>query len=61
MKQADWPDPHRTSEIASLGLRRAAADALCGYFIASRKRYERRQRRHNRKAAALQEILDEAA
>jgi hypothetical protein len=28
--------------------RRAAADALCGYFVAPRKRYERRQRRQAR-------------
>jgi hypothetical protein len=32
-------------------VRRAAADALCGYFVAPRKRYERRQRRHGRRAA----------
>jgi HEAT repeat protein len=32
-------------------VRRAAADALCGYFVAPRKRYERRQRRHDRLAA----------
>jgi HEAT repeat protein len=32
-------------------VRRAAADALCGYFVAPRKRYERRQRRHGRPAA----------
>jgi HEAT repeat protein len=31
-------------------VRRAAADALCGYFVAPRKRYERRQRRHGRMA-----------
>jgi HEAT repeat protein len=31
-------------------VRRAAADALCGYFVAPRKRYERRQRRHDRLA-----------
>jgi HEAT repeat protein len=31
-------------------VRRAAADALCGYFVAPRKRYERRQRRHDRAA-----------
>jgi hypothetical protein len=31
-------------------VRRAAADALCGYFVAPRKRYERRQRRHDRRA-----------
>jgi HEAT repeat protein len=30
-------------------VRRAAADALCGNFVAPRKRYERRQRRHDRK------------
>jgi hypothetical protein len=29
-------------------VRRAATDALCGYFVAPRKRYERRQRRHAR-------------
>jgi HEAT repeat protein len=32
-------------------VRGAAADALCGYFVAPRKRYERRQRRHGRLAA----------
>jgi hypothetical protein len=32
-------------------VRQAAADALCGYFVAPRKRYERRQRRHDRPAA----------
>jgi HEAT repeat protein len=31
-------------------VRRAAADALCGYFVAPRKRYERRQRQHDRLA-----------
>jgi HEAT repeat protein len=34
-------------------VRQAAADALSGFFVAPRKRYERRQRRHNQKAAAL--------
>ncbi len=29
-------------------VRQAAADALCGYYVAPRKRYERRQRRHDR-------------
>jgi HEAT repeat protein len=32
-------------------VRQAAADALGGYFVAPRKRYERRQRRHARRAA----------
>jgi HEAT repeat protein len=32
-------------------VRRAAADALSGYFVAPRKRYERHQRRHSRRAA----------
>jgi HEAT repeat protein len=32
-------------------VRNAAADALCGYFVAPRKRYERKQRRHGRLAA----------
>jgi HEAT repeat protein len=32
-------------------VRRAAADALSGNFVAPRKRYERRQRRHDRPAA----------
>ncbi len=32
-------------------VRRAAADALAGNFVAPRKRYERRQRRHDRAAA----------
>lgn len=32
-------------------VRRAAADALCGRFVAPRKRYERRQRRHDRLTA----------
>jgi HEAT repeat protein len=32
-------------------VRQAAADALCGYFVAPRKRYERRQRRHARRVA----------
>jgi hypothetical protein len=31
-------------------VRRVAAEALCGYFVAPRKRYERRQRRHARAA-----------
>jgi hypothetical protein len=32
-------------------VRRAATDAISGYFVAPRKRYERRQRRHDRMAA----------
>jgi HEAT repeat protein len=32
-------------------VRQAAADALAGRFVAPRKRYERRQRRHDRPAA----------
>ena len=32
-------------------VRQAATDALCGYFVAPRKRYERHQRRHDRVAA----------
>lgn len=35
-------------------VRRAAADALCGNFVAPRKRYERRQRRHDGSTASLQ-------
>jgi HEAT repeat protein len=34
-------------------VRQAAADALGGYFVAPRKRYERRQRRHGRLAARV--------
>jgi HEAT repeat protein len=34
-------------------VRQAAADALSGKFVAPRKRYERRQRRHDGNAAAL--------
>ena len=32
-------------------VRQAAADAMEGRFVAPRKRYERRQRRHDRPAA----------
>jgi HEAT repeats len=35
-------------------VRRAAADALCGTFVVPRKRYERRQRRHDRSTPVLQ-------
>jgi HEAT repeat protein len=34
-------------------VRQAAADALCGNFVAPRKRYERRQRRHDRSTAVV--------
>lgn len=50
-----WDAIGRAAENDPDGIvRQAAADALCGYFVAPRKRYERRQRRHNRKAAATQ-------
>jgi hypothetical protein len=35
-------------------VRRAATDALCGNFVAPRKRYERRQQRHDGSKAAIQ-------
>ncbi len=47
-----WEAIGRAAEHDPDGIvRRAAADALCGYFVAPRKRYERRQRRHDRVAA----------
>jgi HEAT repeat protein len=46
-----WDAIGRAAEHDPDGIvRRAAADALCGYFVAPRKRYERRQRRHDRLA-----------
>ena len=50
-----WEAIERASGNDSDGIvRRAAADALCGKFVARRKRYERRQRRHDRSTAVLQ-------
>jgi hypothetical protein len=47
-----WQAIGRSVEQDPDGLvRRAAADALCGHFVAPRKRYERSQRRHDQKAA----------
>jgi HEAT repeat protein len=49
-----WEAIRRAADHDPDGIvRRAAADALCGYFVAPRKRYERRQRRHDRRAARL--------
>jgi hypothetical protein len=46
-----WEAIGRAAEYDPDGIvRRAASDALCGYFVAPRKRYERRQRRHGRVA-----------
>jgi HEAT repeat protein len=44
IRRAAADDPDRI-------VRQAAADALAGRFVAPRKRYERRQRRHDRPAA----------
>ncbi len=47
-----WDAIGRAAEQDPDGIvRRAAAEALCGYFVAPRKRYERHQRRHDRLAA----------
>ena len=47
-----WEAIGRAAEDDPDGIvRRAAADALSGYFVAPRKRYERHQRRHDRLAA----------
>jgi HEAT repeat protein len=46
-----WEAIRRAAEYDPDGIvRRAAADALRGNFVAPRKRYERRQRRHDRLA-----------
>src|ERR1700722_5618765 len=47
-----WDAIGRAAEHDPDGIvRGAAADALCGRFVAPRQRYERRQRRHDRPAA----------
>jgi HEAT repeat protein len=47
-----WEAIERAAENDPDGIvRQAAADALAGTFVAPRKRYERRQRRHDRPAA----------
>jgi HEAT repeat protein len=47
-----WEAIRRAAEHDADGIvRQAAADALGGSFVAPRKRYERRQRRHGRRTA----------